>query len=180
MDRVSGWYKNHTQWMLFGIGVVLAIALNANTVKIVRELSRNTPLRDSVVAAAQSYQKSKTGEAANNGETGNTDDLKHQLGTLSKSISQVEGLGIPLGWPSPEASKLPKNVEGAERLMDWVERVWGQAKPIFEQPTTYVGWLLAAIAVSLGAPFWFDILNKFMVVRSTVKPGEKTQEGRHK
>jgi hypothetical protein len=31
------------------------------------------------------------------------------------------------------------------------------------------------VAVSLGAPFWFDVLNKFMVVRSTVKPKEKSQ-----
>jgi hypothetical protein len=36
------------------------------------------------------------------------------------------------------------------------------------------GWLLTALAVSLGAPFWFDLLNKFMVVRSTVKPDEKS------
>src|SRR5208282_1362601 len=31
MDRVSGWYKYHTQWVLFWIGVVLAVTLNANT-----------------------------------------------------------------------------------------------------------------------------------------------------
>jgi hypothetical protein len=28
----------------------------------------------------------------------------------------------------------------------------------------------------LGAPFWFDVLNKFMVIRSTVKPHEKSGE----
>jgi len=28
--------------------------------------------------------------------------------------------------------------------------------------------------VSLGAPFWFDMLNKIIVVRSTVKPQEKS------
>ena len=33
-----------------------------------------------------------------------------------------------------------------------------------------------AFAISLGAPFWFDMLNKFMVVRSTVKPHEKSSE----
>jgi hypothetical protein len=27
----------------------------------------------------------------------------------------------------------------------------------------------------LGAPFWFDVLNRFMVVRSTIKPNEKSQ-----
>jgi hypothetical protein len=36
------------------------------------------------------------------------------------------------------------------------------------------GWLLTALAVSLGAPFWFDLLNKLMVIRSTRKPDEKS------
>jgi hypothetical protein len=39
-----------------------------------------------------------------------------------------------------------------------------------------IGWLITALAISLGAPFWFDILNKIMVVRSTVKPHEKSPE----
>ena len=38
------------------------------------------------------------------------------------------------------------------------------------------GWLLTVMAISLGAPFWFDVLNKFMVIRSTVKPHEKSPE----
>ena len=38
-----------------------------------------------------------------------------------------------------------------------------------------VGWLLTAIAMTLGAPFWFDLLNQFMVVRSTIKPREKSE-----
>ncbi|OWQ45348.1 hypothetical protein CDL60_18980 [Roseateles noduli] len=37
-----------------------------------------------------------------------------------------------------------------------------------------VGWILTGLAISLGAPFWFDLLNKMMVVRSTVKPFEKS------
>ena len=36
------------------------------------------------------------------------------------------------------------------------------------------GWFLTAIAMTLGAPFWFDMLNQFMVVRSTIKPREKS------
>ncbi len=40
----------------------------------------------------------------------------------------------------------------------------------------WLGWLLTAFAISLGAPFWFDMLNKLIVVRSTVKPHEKSRE----
>lgn len=40
------------------------------------------------------------------------------------------------------------------------------------------GWLFTAFAATLGAPFWFDILNKVMVIRATVKPHEKSREER--
>ena len=33
-----------------------------------------------------------------------------------------------------------------------------------------LGWLLAALAISLGAPFWFNVLNRVLAVRSTLKP----------
>lgn len=45
-----------------------------------------------------------------------------------------------------------------------------------QRPGTWLGWLITAVAISLGAPFWFDMLNKIMVVRSTVKPREKSKE----
>jgi hypothetical protein len=33
-----------------------------------------------------------------------------------------------------------------------------------------LGWLITGLAVTLGASFWFDLLSKFMTVRSTIKP----------
>jgi len=40
--------------------------------------------------------------------------------------------------------------------------------------THLLGWFLTAIAVSMGAPFWFDTLKLFMSIRSTGKsPDEK-------
>ena len=41
---------------------------------------------------------------------------------------------------------------------------------------TLTGWLITTLALSLGAPFWFDTLNKFMVVRSTVKPKRRARQ----
>ncbi len=39
-----------------------------------------------------------------------------------------------------------------------------------------LGWLITALAATMGAPVWFDLLNKVMVIRSTVKPREKSPE----
>jgi len=36
------------------------------------------------------------------------------------------------------------------------------------------GWLITILAVSLGAPFWFDTLSRFMNVRSSGKPPDQS------
>ena len=35
------------------------------------------------------------------------------------------------------------------------------------------GYLITAFAATLGAPFWFDVLNRFVSVRSVMKPKAK-------
>lgn len=159
MDRVSGWYKHRTQRILFGIGLVLAISLNADTLRIVHQVSRDSTLRQSIVAAAQSAKKpdSKADES-----------VQDQIKDVKEQVSEFQDIGMPLGWSGallPGRSictSRPGDCTAPQQAWAWV-RIAG-------------GWLLTAIAVSLGAPFWFDLLNKFMVVRSTVKPREKSHE----
>jgi hypothetical protein len=143
MDRVSGWYKYRTQTVLCSIGIALAVALNADTVRIMKQLSIDSTLRQSIVAAAQSAKQpdSKSGQP-----------IQDQIKQAQDQVAKIENIGIPFGWDT----KQPPN--------PWP---W---------PQMILGWFLTAIAVSLGAPFWFDMLNKIMVVRSTVKPHEKSQE----
>lgn len=71
---------------------------------------------------------------------------------------------IPIGW-ALQQSEVDKSI------------VWRAL------PNDFFSWLLklaglaaTTLAVSLGAPFWFDVLNKFMVIRSTVKPEEKSKD----
>jgi hypothetical protein len=63
----------------------------------------------------------------------------------------LKNLGLPIGWGG---TKPPQTA------VDWITKI--------------LGILMTGLAVSLGAPFWFDLLNKFIVVRSTVKPTEKS------
>ena len=66
---------------------------------------------------------------------------------------ELLALKLPLGWTQRPLPHGPN---------EWLARL--------------CGWLIVAIAATLGAPFWFDVLNKMMVIRSTVKPREKSQE----
>jgi len=92
---------------------------------------------------------------------------------LKKSQCKLQALGLPIGWELPDEpqTKWPG-------LHFWEGGFWsGWAVQL---RIHFLGWLLTALAISLGAPFWFDMLNKFIVVRSTVKPKEKSPEEKSK
>ena len=157
MDRVSGWYKNKTQKILFALGLVLAVALNASTLNIVKQLSKDPTLRQTLVAAAQKVTPPTAAPQAGSTASSPADagQLEGELQKVQADIESLDSLGVPLGWTAA-----PDNPSG------WIQ--------------LGIGWILTAFAVSLGAPFWFDILNKIMVVRSTIKPREKSQEEQSK
>jgi hypothetical protein len=68
---------------------------------------------------------------------------------VTTNLKSLDGMGLPIGWPE---------TGGWEWNSIWMH---------------LLGWLLTAFAVSLGAPFWFDVLNKFMAARSATKPEDK-------
>src|SRR5437660_4418317 len=57
MDRVSGWYKRRSQIVIFAIGIIVTIGINADSVTIAKKLSSSKALRESLVAAADAYAK---------------------------------------------------------------------------------------------------------------------------
>ena len=89
---------------------------------------------------------------------------------LKKNQCELERLGLPMGWRPPR--------DPWPGFAFWTGGFWNSwGRQIYEHGW---GWLLTALAISLGAPFWFDLLNKFIVIRSTVKPKEKSQEEQSK
>lgn len=79
------------------------------------------------------------------------------------TIADLQGIALPIGWTEGQVQQLSNSFENANPL-----EVVGIAI------TLLFGWAVTGLAATLGAPFWFDVLNKFMVIRSTVKPAEKS------
>src|SRR5436190_3826538 len=57
MDRVSGFYKRRTQLIILVFGLLLTIAMNVDSIALVRVLSTDRATRDALVAAAQDSAK---------------------------------------------------------------------------------------------------------------------------
>jgi hypothetical protein len=153
MDRVSGWYKRSTQWWLFWLGLFVAVAMNVNTLVIVDYLYRTPTVREAVVKKAEAHVQAMRTTTA---------DPKPAEKKYEEAKAELQSLNLPIGWSRGCESWGRGDVDRND--------LWNfLAVPIF-------GWLITAFAATLGAPFWFDLLNKFMVIRSTVKPHEKSLE----
>ncbi|HTV25364.1 MAG TPA: hypothetical protein VMG12_42005 [Polyangiaceae bacterium] len=82
------------------------------------------------------------------------DYLKRSEGA---SQAQLKELHLPIGWGTGDG--------------DWKDELGNPVAAI-------VGWLMTAFAATLGAPFWFDVLRKVMVIRATVKPSDEGSPSR--
>jgi hypothetical protein len=186
MDRVSGWYKRRAQVIIFFLGLFVAVAINVDSVTVAKRLSTDKSMRDSLVAAADEYAKANANAsptptpspapspspAASSSPTpcweeACKSDKDSPQCKLKKNQCELKALNLPIGWDSPNEIYLQSpawNQWGGHG--GWWDQIYHHA----------IGWLLTALAISLGAPFWFDMLNKLIVVRSTVKPKEKSPD----
>ncbi len=171
MDRVSGWYKRRVQVILLVIGCVASVLINADTVNIAKALFQDSALRSALVATAENYELPVADQPD---ATPPTPEQKTAAAKqkMQDVRAQLFDLGLPLGWAFDKSFQsdprgVPQKGDPASSVIVWlILKVLGLG--------------LTGLAISQGAPFWFDILNKFMVIRSTVKPREKSQEEKSK
>jgi hypothetical protein len=148
MDRVSGWYKRSTQLIIFGIALIVTVGLNINTITIADYLYHNNTARSIMVAKADAAAKDS------NFVNQNSEDMKAELAALD----------LPIGWG--QKWSMIRSVDGNEKDGTW--------NTVF---VPVLGWLVTALAATMGAPFWFDLLNKIMLLRSSIKPVAKAPDG---
>lgn len=180
MDRVAGWYKRYAQKLGLVFGIAFVALLNADAVHLTRVLSTDEDVRMAYIAAAEAYIQEAAQDDADTAAPvdsaaaapgtappDSTSPTQAALDGYNEAVDNLESLGVPLGWARANVSaQWPGRVPEAEppSLRNWAG--WLALKVL--------GLLMTGIAVSMGAPFWFDLLNKMMIVRSTVKPREKS------
>ena len=141
MDRASGWYKRRIQAILFAIALALVVGINADSYSIGQRLWKDDALRSAVVA-----QANKT-VAAGQAPCVTSDPNKNPTTEAAACVGEVKALNLPLGWSRATS---PHN------LGDGLGKV--------------IGLLVTAFALTLGAPFWFDLLSRVARLRGSGVP----------
>lgn len=192
MDRVSGWYKSKIQIWTAIIAACATMFVNADSIEIARRLMIYPVLRDQIVQDAGKVHNGNVVPA------GVTESQKADLSALTgwstdfRTFHRVEACRQQdlRGAISEEdcRSQSTDDVKTKPNLI----RIWGDdsfpGTDLLRQipsgilfvwlwlivPGHLAGWTVTAIAASLGAPFWFDTLNRFMNIRSAgTSPNEK-------
>jgi hypothetical protein len=149
MDRVGGWYKRWTQKILLVLAAIVVVATNADTLMLVERLITDSALRASLVSAAEDVAKLPPPE------NGSADTR------IKPVLDRAKELNLPLGWTLERSD--PRHIpieKSGWSLSSWL---------LFK----LFGLMISVFAVSLGAPFWFDMLSKFVNIRGAgTPPGE--------
>ena len=176
MDRVGGWYKRRSQWVIAILATVAVVGMNVDAILIFKHLDTHPGVRDALVARAKAYGDSASaavaaadpsrpasGGAARKATADPGTPLDQQFTDVEQTLMQ---LNLPLGWV--RAKPTPLDLEN-RLLVPWHESASWSDTVAFH----LVGWLLTVLAASLGAPFWFDILNRIISIRSAGKAPEE-------
>lgn len=175
MDRVSGWFKLKYQKIMFIISLAVTLILNVDTMHIATTLWRDqgklSAMADQVSQEVKNMELSddkKTFVYRKPDGTNITVNVVHNFDTTAISpdsaiavlklekehveaiVGTLISTGIPMGWESKKAIC---------DVFKWEPKL---AVRIF-------GWLVTALAVFMGAPTWFDILNKLVNLRGAGK-----------
>lgn len=146
-------YERRMKVWSFFTSVVVIIVLNANIFAIYSEFSTNAPLRDAAISWAEKYMaaprdSTKTVVAASDIETANS--IRMKVDSI-RQILRSEGFQV-LGWKSD--TFLSTSSKGW--FSNWLGNV--------------AGWLMMAFLVSLGAPFWYDVMKVILGIKNRMKP----------
>lgn len=165
MDRVTGWYKRYVQKQTFVLATILVLLLNLDTTQLIQRLWSDPTLRATVVEQAKARIEASGGTPelpiVEYTEPDKTDaGSPVPAGTATFTDSEKELLASLTGWATEfqrlDAQRQLRS-QGEAIWLPWLGRVLKEH---------LLGWILTVVALSLGAPFWFDTLNRFMNLRN--------------
>lgn len=156
MARAKDWFGDATKWRLFFIGLALAAVLNADTLQIYKSLSANAAVRDELVSDAEIFMAGRESVATLD-TSKNFEQAKTDFQAAKQLYHDTVQSPLGLGWGGSMA--IPADFWG------WLIK--------------FAGWVLTGVAVTLGAPFWFDLLRKLLSLKgntSSSAPAPKTEK----
>ena len=201
VDAVADWsdrslcslgegYKKRLQWIGLALGLLVAVGGNIQTLHIVGRLYTDKELRDEVGALSGEVMRASDRELVAQCPAVIAAQKLAAVGApaaMPAGAPAATPVGSSAGIPAESGSGSidPERCVPLRRLVDGVSmreatlgvlpvgwRADADLRAALMDPINWLGWLLTAFALSLGAPFWFDLLNRMVNIRHGMRKPE--------
>ncbi|MFN2397755.1 MAG: hypothetical protein ABR543_03770 [Gemmatimonadaceae bacterium] len=190
-------------WRALSTTPALRAALVAQATTLVQLSDTATARNNTTGATEAIVDSTKTDSTKRDTTRSTTEPKPLSTDSIARAYARIDSLaklGVPLGWPLLADSIKKAWTDTLWEL--WEEKIRGdkadKSAPLLAADSARVsrevmrhirswtfrqqvkdglfrwpGLLLTAIAISLGAPFWFDVLNKFVNIRAAGRAPEE-------
>ena len=157
MERASGVYKRNAKGVAIMLGLSLAIIANADAFHMISRLSKDSALRETITNnAGEILLKNQNNQAFANPNSQGEPDNSATLDVIREQADRaLDNVALPIGWSDVNLNQ----------QIAWTPNK-NQSFPFLKILTMIPGWIFSGIAIGMGAPFWFDLLGKFVNVRN--------------
>jgi len=181
MDRVTGFYKRMIQRHVFFVGLVVVIAFNVDSISLFKKLSKDKKAGETVVNQAIAFMeenrdfdsiliKKRRPVLADSVRSKERDSTR--VVSIVDSILQKENDSLYKIYE--EKRNAVKNLldEEIAQVNDALGIGWQKFKGktgigVLGVLSMLFGWIITGLAITLGAPFWFDLLKKLIQIRGS-------------
>jgi hypothetical protein len=164
MERLGGIYRRFSQYVMLLLGLITAVVMNVNSIQLARMFWDEPAVSGAISAGAAKFVADNKDSffacaSAAPEDAASTDANKaaapaaancptrSSLTTVQKLIADRFGCVKPF---PPVIDKISPNA-----CQLWAPKAW-----------TILGWIVTALAISLGAQFWFGILTNLTSLRA--------------
>ncbi|MBW4609253.1 MAG: hypothetical protein KME22_19125 [Hassallia sp. WJT32-NPBG1] len=157
MERASGVYKRNAKGVAIMLGLSLAIIANADAFHMISRLSKDSALRETITNnAGEILLKNQNNQAIGDLNSQGEPDNSATLDVIREQADRaLDNVALPIGWSDVNLNQ----------QIAWTPNK-NQSFPFLKILTMIPGWIFSGIAIGMGAPFWFDLLGKFVNVRN--------------
>lgn len=148
MQYASEIYKKKSKFISFSLGLVLVLLFNIDAINIIDQLSKSEILVSTFNNTAVELINSNISSCSDVGQEINIEncitDIQEQLNIALDNIDN-----LPIGWNFSAPFKEQFSPLNIPNILE-----------------AFVGWFISALAISMGAPFWFTVLRNIVNFKS--------------
>lgn len=199
-EQLTAWYRQKTHYVLVGLSLAVAVAMNVDTLDIIRQFSADPKVLKAIVEQAESAAKADNSTAYI--DSTKRDEARKALEAARAAVQAADTAEQKKAAIDAETAKRAALAEAQhaldQRIADKADALLAGGLKLGWQPGQFRRWLgsldgpegwnklfgllISAFALSLGAPFWFNVLKSVASVRSVGtrqqdRPGKPTTPG---